>query len=622
MAELADGETTQVIGNSGTYTLSNVGGVYSCSCPAWRHQRLPGPLRTCKHIYRFRGAEPGEEEQLSEEAPALRAEREVALAAALEQSPVLSDRMEEVYGLRLPPDVAYVAGFLKGLTPDERAELERYGAKGLIGVGAWFDEATLTRAPGGDERLRDRLRGDLPEFVPVFLGSEGERWGLWYDDSHELPSGVSGPYAGARTLLDTLHAHVRGRAGRDSAVVRWLYEVVHRESDRRFRDEGGFVVEECPIPLLAGLWRPYVPESVVADPTAFEAPPEARNKAYGERAPIVDKWIEHARAKLRDGDILRALSLARELHRLQAPEYHYACTELFIRAYAALGRGALADIVRVAYRHHEPEVAIYELPPPHPAIAAASSEDADEIARAFREAGPPTSDELDEALAAASSERAIDALLDNGRVPTDAAAFRRLQAMARRDVKPGQTAHHRALFIHLLERGTVSARVLERLLRRRDNELIATAGKRVDLTSTVDGSTPLHLAARAAEADLVRVLLRRGADPRAKNAAGRMAYDAAREAQTEDPLLVGPVEILGMLQAAGAGITRPPPPASDEVEYSEGDAVHHGKLGDGVVESVTGEGGEARLKIRFDNETRVFLAKFVCPRGSRDGHVP
>jgi len=58
MADLEDGETTQVKGSgSAMYELKNVGGVYSCSCPAWRNQGVPHFQRTCKHLKAYRGAE-------------------------------------------------------------------------------------------------------------------------------------------------------------------------------------------------------------------------------------------------------------------------------------------------------------------------------------------------------------------------------------------------------------------------------------------------------------------------------------------------------------------------------------------------------------------------------------
>ena len=56
MADLGDGETTTVKGSgSSIYTLKNVGGAYSCSCPAWRNQSVPQERRTCKHLRAFRG---------------------------------------------------------------------------------------------------------------------------------------------------------------------------------------------------------------------------------------------------------------------------------------------------------------------------------------------------------------------------------------------------------------------------------------------------------------------------------------------------------------------------------------------------------------------------------------
>jgi hypothetical protein len=54
--DLRDGESVEVMGSSGTpYTIKNVGGVYACSCMAWRTQSLPVDRRTCKHIRQLRG---------------------------------------------------------------------------------------------------------------------------------------------------------------------------------------------------------------------------------------------------------------------------------------------------------------------------------------------------------------------------------------------------------------------------------------------------------------------------------------------------------------------------------------------------------------------------------------
>src|SRR6478609_1670460 len=56
MPDLADGETFSMQGSgSKPYELKNTGGVYSCSCPAWRNQSIAIERRTCKHLKKFRG---------------------------------------------------------------------------------------------------------------------------------------------------------------------------------------------------------------------------------------------------------------------------------------------------------------------------------------------------------------------------------------------------------------------------------------------------------------------------------------------------------------------------------------------------------------------------------------
>ncbi len=56
MPELLEGESVEVQGSAHSpYVLKNVGGVYSCSCPAWRNQSLPIERRSCKHLRSLRG---------------------------------------------------------------------------------------------------------------------------------------------------------------------------------------------------------------------------------------------------------------------------------------------------------------------------------------------------------------------------------------------------------------------------------------------------------------------------------------------------------------------------------------------------------------------------------------
>lgn len=58
MPDIADGESVEMQGSGRLpYVLKNVGGVYSCSCPAWRNQSVGIERRTCKHLRKYRGEE-------------------------------------------------------------------------------------------------------------------------------------------------------------------------------------------------------------------------------------------------------------------------------------------------------------------------------------------------------------------------------------------------------------------------------------------------------------------------------------------------------------------------------------------------------------------------------------
>ena len=60
MTDLQDGQSIEVQGSaSRPYMLKNVGGVLSCTCPAWRNQSLPIDHRTCKHLRALRGDDAG-----------------------------------------------------------------------------------------------------------------------------------------------------------------------------------------------------------------------------------------------------------------------------------------------------------------------------------------------------------------------------------------------------------------------------------------------------------------------------------------------------------------------------------------------------------------------------------
>src|SRR5438067_1203273 len=70
MPDLQDGESVAMQGSGARpYVLKNVGGVYSCTCPAWRNQSAGIERRTCKHLRKLRG-EAAEEARLGSALPA------------------------------------------------------------------------------------------------------------------------------------------------------------------------------------------------------------------------------------------------------------------------------------------------------------------------------------------------------------------------------------------------------------------------------------------------------------------------------------------------------------------------------------------------------------------------
>ena len=51
VADLQDGESIEMQGSGAKpYVAKNVGGMYSCTCPAWRNQSTAIERRTCKHL--------------------------------------------------------------------------------------------------------------------------------------------------------------------------------------------------------------------------------------------------------------------------------------------------------------------------------------------------------------------------------------------------------------------------------------------------------------------------------------------------------------------------------------------------------------------------------------------
>lgn len=67
--DLENGQVYEMQGSGkNPYRIKNVGGVYSCTCPAWCNQSKPSNARTCKHIRKLRG-DAAEEARLATAGP-------------------------------------------------------------------------------------------------------------------------------------------------------------------------------------------------------------------------------------------------------------------------------------------------------------------------------------------------------------------------------------------------------------------------------------------------------------------------------------------------------------------------------------------------------------------------
>lgn len=204
---LRDGEIAYVQGSAAKpYTLKNIGGVFSCSCPAWRNQSRPIELRTCKHLKQLRGEEV-EFDRIGEDAATAGSARQQSRAT---QAPpiLLAERWEEDHdptGWWLSEKLDGVRAYWNGETFLSRAG-NRYHAP------TWFVEG-LGDAPLDGELWLGRQR--FQETVSVVRRQdESELWRNVRYVVFDLPASTS-PFEGRLAeLADRIAA-----AGHEFATV-------------------------------------------------------------------------------------------------------------------------------------------------------------------------------------------------------------------------------------------------------------------------------------------------------------------------------------------------------------------------------------------------------------------
>ncbi len=156
--DLADGESTTMRGSGAQpYVLKNTGGVYSCSCPAWRNQSSPIERRSCKHLRRLRG-DAAETARVGTAASPARAPRPAGGTTASSASTASTAGTAPPILLAHPWDnVADLTGW--------------WMSEKLDGVRAYWDGARFVSRLGNEYHAPDWFVASLPR-VPL----DGELW--------------------------------------------------------------------------------------------------------------------------------------------------------------------------------------------------------------------------------------------------------------------------------------------------------------------------------------------------------------------------------------------------------------------------------------------------------------
>lgn len=159
MNTLNDGETAEVKGSAkDPYLLKNTGGVYSCSCPAWRNQSIAIEKRTCKHLRQYLGEE-FERDRIGGELP--------------EKSPRTRSPKAASTNSEDGSETSSVPGLL--LAHSWEGDIDLHGwwmSEKLDGVRAYWDGDKFISRQGNIYLAPDWFVEDLPKDIHL----DGELW--------------------------------------------------------------------------------------------------------------------------------------------------------------------------------------------------------------------------------------------------------------------------------------------------------------------------------------------------------------------------------------------------------------------------------------------------------------
>jgi histone PARylation factor 1-like protein len=292
--------------------------------------------------------------------------RDEALRIMTERFPLVAERIQRLWGLRLPRHVAVFAA----LAASDGGALNDMGISPW-GVTDYFRDGGLDRCgrDGLDLRLHARFRRDPAEFVTVMSGdSDGLHYGLWFDDPAELPTVIARNYARdsaetwastAPTLLRVVREEVDrflsdyGDERKEVERVTPLIDALGwytAADEAALRQDGPTRLALAPRSYLAMSLMPLVPQGS-GDPQV--AASGSRLDAFQKDPTQAAEWIVEARRQLAAGQPALALAVGSELHWLDLDVHRQTGLGLLLGAYHALGRDALAEIATVHAAHRD-----------------------------------------------------------------------------------------------------------------------------------------------------------------------------------------------------------------------------------------------------------------------------
>lgn len=172
MPDLRDGQSIEVQGSgSQRYTITNSGGAYTCTCPAWSFQGGALDRRTCKHIKKLRG-DAAENARISGASSRVTAKpRSAVPAPAPAARPPTTPAVDSNIDATETPGAA-PPGILLANVWDGRFDVSNWWmSEKLDGVRAFWTGTTFVSRLGNPFVAPDWFTACLPE-IPL----DGELW--------------------------------------------------------------------------------------------------------------------------------------------------------------------------------------------------------------------------------------------------------------------------------------------------------------------------------------------------------------------------------------------------------------------------------------------------------------